>query len=118
MLFQTTRLRIQALIQAVILLSGCYLQVSSAASSITFPGVGELKLTQQEVPETANFDELCVSEYRVNATVADWSSNDLKALSVESIAQMNEALGISPTFNGKFYFVSNEGNKGINDLRA
>ena len=109
MLFQTTRLRIPTLIQAVILLSSCYIQVSaSAASSITFPGVGELKLTQQEVPETANFDELCVSEYGVNATVADWS-NDLKALSVESIiAQMNEALGISPTFyNEKIYFVSN-----------
>jgi len=73
-------------------------------------GMAMFQLTQGEVPETADFDEACKSEFGPDARVADWTY-DLKAQGKESVELMINDLGIIPTFNEKYYFVSNEGSK-------
>jgi len=69
-----------------------------------------LMLTAEEIPETSDVDAQCKSEYGPTASVADWSY-DLLSLSTDQVDEMTAVLGIVQTFNEKFYYVSNGGDK-------
>lgn len=55
--------------------------------------------------ETTDHGALCTREFGSDAVVADWDK-DLKQLSVTEIQRLVHSLGITPTFNEKYYFVT------------
>ena len=71
-------------------------------------------MTTADIRETDDFSAQCLMEYGSNATVADWTY-DLLSFNGDQIKSLIMSLGIEESFNTKHYFVTNQGEKYLND---